>query len=140
MATVFIYVLVSARDGLPAYVGQSVDVQGRFEKHHLRDATNGSKKQVSCWIRAERDAGFDVHPRIIEECSDQSIATVREAHYIELLRAKGYKLTNSTQGNGQGARAAWLAKVLLAQREQMERDREWFLKKIVDEESAVIRL
>ena len=99
-----------------------------------------ARKKVSCWIREERNAGFDVQPRIVEECPDQSTATVREAHYIELLRAKGHKLTNSTQGNGQGSRAAWLTKVLLTQREQMRCDREWFLEDILGKESSIIHL
>jgi hypothetical protein len=36
--SVFIYVLVSSRDeNLVWYVGQSVDVHGRYDKHHAKD-------------------------------------------------------------------------------------------------------
>jgi hypothetical protein len=126
MPAIFIYALVSTRDGGNAvwYVGQSVDVQGRFEKHHLKDAKAGRKK--ASWIRAELEAGFTVYPRVVEECTTAN-ANEREAFWIEFFARTNAGLTNGTNGTGSAQRRRWLDKVAVEQRAQLESDREWLV-------------
>ena len=129
---VFIYALVSTRDNLPRYVGQSVDVFGRLRIHmqclkpspDRRDAAATFGKPVYDWIRGEVNAGFQIEARILEECPDKYAADKREAYWISQLRGQGHQLTNETTGNGRRTQA-WRAKTLAEQREALVRDKEW---------------
>jgi hypothetical protein len=116
-----VYALVSTRDGgrLPWYIGQSVDVFGRLKKHVL----SGHAGKVE-WMRAERDAGFEIQARILEECDSQAGANDREAYWIGRFMTVNPNLLNGTRG-GSPARPAYLQSILAQQRAAMAADATW---------------
>lgn len=121
--SIFIYVLVSSRDeNVVWYVGQSVDVHGRYENHHARD----SRTAKGQWIQRERESGFAVRPRIIEECPTKAIADDREAYWIGFFRELNSELMNGTDGAYTKARQDFLGKVAQKQRSQLQEDLQWF--------------
>jgi hypothetical protein len=121
MRAIFIYALVSTRDGgvLPWYVGQSVDVFGRLKKHGL----SGHASKVA-WLRAEREAGFEIQARVLEECGSQSQANDREAFWINHFQAINPQLLNGTRG-GKPGRVEYLQSIQAEQRTAMAADAEW---------------
>jgi hypothetical protein len=120
MRPIFVYALVSTRDGgLPWYIGQSVDVFGRLKKHVL----SGHVSKVE-WMRAERAAGFEIQARILEECGSQAQANDREAYWIDYFLTINPELLNGTRG-GNPARPAYLQSILDQQRTAMAADAAW---------------
>jgi hypothetical protein len=96
MTPAFIYALVSTRDNLPRYVGQSWYVEGRRRAHFKSKSRKG---KLAEWERAEREAGFSIETRTLEQCEGKDAADVQECYWISKLKSKGYDLFNSTTGN-----------------------------------------
>ena len=119
---IFIYALVSSRDGESTvwYVGQSVDVQARFDKHQSKI----SRGRRGRWIQKELAHGFTVRPRLIEECPDKMTANAREAYWIDFFRKLNPQLTNGTS-DPRNRRGTSLSKVVKEQRQRLKQDRKW---------------
>jgi hypothetical protein len=118
---IFIYALVSTRDNLPRYVGQSWNVEGRRQSHFKN---KGRTSNLIAWEKAEREAGFAVEARTLEECNPDK-ADAREAAWISTLREKGFDLFNGTTGNGHNITPELRAKVLAKNRAALTRDADW---------------
>jgi hypothetical protein len=76
-----IYGLVSMRNGLIRYVGQT---KGTTEKRFLDHWKSKSHPKVAAWIRAELWFGFDVDSIKIEECEDERRGS-RETYWMRRL-------------------------------------------------------
>jgi hypothetical protein len=130
--TVFIYALVSSRDGfrLPWYVGQTVDCQHRIADH-LRECQQFKTAQAF-WTRQELADGFKVEYRIIEE-TDKDNAHAREEFWITKMSTVNKNLKNSTAGNNHSGREKHLARVQPIQREEMKAHGPWLADLLVEE-------
>jgi GIY-YIG catalytic domain len=122
--TVFIYALVSERDGytLPWYVGQTVDVDVRLYDL-VRDCDENETEQA-LWTRGEKTGGYNIEMRILEETVKDS-AHEREAYWIAQMRAVNAGLRNSTRGNAHTNRKQYLIKKQAQQRQRISADAVW---------------
>jgi hypothetical protein len=80
------------------YVGMTNNLKSRANKH-LRDARSGKNRYVCQWI--QRHLGF-VSFDVLEVCPNKESLALAEIKWIHILRSRGYRLANHTEG-GEGA-------------------------------------
>jgi len=122
--TVFIYALVSERDGytLPWYIGQTVDVDVRLYDLMRECVDNGTEQGL--WTRGEKSDGYKIEMRILEETVKDD-ANEREAYWIAQMRDVNPRLRNSTKGNAHTNREEYLLKAQARQRERISMHAVW---------------
>lgn len=87
----FIYALVDPRDGLPRYIGRSIDPAVRFAAHC--GATGHGAKRVA-WIKELRSLGLTPVLWVVREALGV-VATIRaEQDVVDEGRAAGWPLLN----------------------------------------------
>ena len=94
-----IYAIVDPRSDLIFYVGHTRDL-GRRRAEHLEGTDTLSGLQV----RQIKENGFVPLIIKLEDCKDQSAALMSEVFWIELLKARGIKLSNAQAFAGYGER------------------------------------
>lgn len=92
---IYIYALVDPVSRKIRYIGRTNDPQRRLQQH----LGNYHRKDSYCqrWIQSVLKQGKKPRLRIIEEC-DEDVWRDREQYWIAFYRAKGYLLTNITDG------------------------------------------
>lgn len=89
----YIYTLSDPRTDFVRYVGQTVDVKGRYSVH-VSPFTKGDKSRRRAWIEELLDARLKPALIVVEEC-DLGVLNEREAHWIEHYKSLGTDLVNA---------------------------------------------
>lgn len=92
---IYIYALVDPFNRKIRYIGRTNDPERRLKEH----LGNYHRKDSYCqrWIQSVLRQGKQPRLKVIEECNEDTWK-VRECHWIAFYRAKGYQLTNITDG------------------------------------------
>lgn len=99
---VVIYALIDPTTQEIRYVGKTIDITKRMQRHK-RDALRGNTaiKRVA-WLRGLSSKGHDPDVEILCEATDKNWQQ-QEQHFIEKLKAEGHRLTNMTPGGEYGS-------------------------------------
>lgn len=98
---VTIYALGDPRSGLVRYVGQTVNLQARTEKH-VGGRTDQRNPELRGWLAELRRAGLEPQVRVLEECRTPGVADAQEKHWIRKFIAEGLDLLNRCDGGTRG--------------------------------------
>ncbi len=92
----YIYSLDCPITGEPKYVGQTVNLKGRFA-NHIHSYLSKDKNKKNSWIKSLKKKELEPILTVIEECSSEEL-NFWECHYISLYRSWGFKLKNHDMG------------------------------------------
>lgn len=110
----YIYQLLD-ENGLPFYVGKTVNLKQRL-KSHFRAAAGSASFPSARKIRKLMKDGYEPQMVVIEEVDD-AIASDRERYHIKTLRESGIPLVNVSDG-GDGGINKEIAKKVVATRKR----------------------
>lgn len=92
--TAYIYALVDPRDGIPRYVGSTINPYVRLSGHITESNTRSHLIRRCGWIKSIRDAGYYPH-MVILEITPSQYTREREEFWIESL--SHHDLLNGTK-------------------------------------------
>src|SRR3972149_9379407 len=97
----FIYGLVDPRNDEIRYIGQTVNPKGRLSVH-LHAARHGEHTYRSRWIGGLLELNLKPSLTILEEAISTDKIDEREIWWITEAKARGWRLTNMTEGGDGG--------------------------------------
>jgi group I intron endonuclease len=93
----FIYTLSCPDTELVRYVGQTVDVQKRYNLHIFHSKNGSAKTHKEKWINTLTNEGKKPLMEIVWD-GNTSLLDQKETEFIALFKSFGAKLTNATMG------------------------------------------